>query len=237
MKLPEKIESIHEMMKMKETAGASLSLLPDLLKALQDEKETKKYYVQLENQAHEADRRWFDCHKEVYDWFLAKVNLLKSSKWATYPKVQERIDRAEKVLQFKYNTLAINSFNEALEVVKGVASAIAEFGQDRIFEGWAKIQLIRVPSPGIEPGFDLTKVCEGEIELSKKKQTALSNQLGHGIACWKIEKMEKLKDEEPDKLIAYLCRGYISSYAFPQCFEAVFRGIHKEDEEQELQKV
>jgi hypothetical protein len=231
MELSEKINIIHEMINASSTTGSALGYLPDLLKALGKANETKKYMIQLETQIDEVETSWRNSHKEAHEWMCERIKLLKISKWAKFPKVKNCIEQAEQVLNFEINLLPPYFFSEALNATKAAANAIAEFGKDPIFEGWANIDRMRVSSLDIKPGFPLKKV--GVVSLTDAKKRAVATKLGHGVDCWDIKKMEKQHKSEPDKLIAYLCRGYVSEYLFPPCFDVVFGNACESSEEQE----
>lgn len=209
--LPQNVKIIRDRCWSTETIGGFLRCLPKLFDVASKEAQTKDQFAQLKIllNADAAEQKKL-CEKAV-EWMKSCLSKLKNSPFANHPLCVAELKRAEDLLihrklkskqsvvsselslkligssgKASYNPLdrTWGFVDAAKEALMEAVNAIASFGPDPLFDGWAKIETRREHTCGVVPQFPDN--ISGEVLMGINQQGELAEKLRSGVYCWEV---------------------------------------------------
>lgn len=151
---------------------------------------------------------------EAITWLENKLYLLKGSCWADHPTVRREIQKFEDALQVRdYNPL-IGIVEYLWQLFKDAANAVAAFGMDLLFEGWARIKEYSCDYMQIDSISYLPSTSSFE------NRWQFASEINTGYTSYTFSLSNK---------IIYISQGYIEEFFYPTCVESILVSQSQED--------
>lgn len=217
--LPDILLIERSMMHRMETSGAILQYLPQFLQTLARTKESAPSLEGFETDLKRQEKVQRQEMAKSIEWITEKIDKLKTSPFATHPVVEHSIARAEQSLASKDQSSPAILLHDIIVNLQFAVSAVAAFGNDPLFEGWAEIGIAKIDPNGRAPKFP--KNSKGLIPVENRWE--LAEQIGHGVDCWQVSPLSigpNGKQSTPPAV--YLLYGCFEKFIFPSSVDSVF---------------
>jgi hypothetical protein len=212
--LPKAICTEFEIMRNQNSAGGVSNCLPALFQALMKEKETKEYIYDLEKEVGLENRREEKKKMEAILWMQAKFNEIKKSPLSKYAFIASKVDNLEETLDFRRFRLDQNFISSVWDDLEAIVCAMAEFGENKIFDGWVQIGT-RIGCETLSEEIISSEAKATECAPNSKMGKLLINIMEKGFVNATLIPARLRPGSE--KMTTHIERGYVEQFILPEC--------------------